>query len=250
LIRPSALRRRYRRAQGAAGLRPLRFHDLRHSFGSLVIREFDPVAVKDFMGHSKITTTERYLHARSRRTDAARMASELIAGAETVLRSLAGRELVTGALGVADGVDAVLRAAAAERRVRPLARDARTGQHERPVHGHALGDVARDGVAVGDRRIAALGAAQQEARVELDRITASVSRDNHPHASCVHADHPAAVTAVKTRAEIVAPDHDAITGGEALAEQRHFVRAERAGSGHPPAGQAIELRDVATGCGR
>lgn len=44
-----------------------------HSFGSLVIREFDPVAVKDFMGHSKITTTERYLHARSRRTDAARM---------------------------------------------------------------------------------------------------------------------------------------------------------------------------------
>ena len=39
---PSALRRRYRRAQQAAGLRPLRFHDLRHSFGSLVIREFDP----------------------------------------------------------------------------------------------------------------------------------------------------------------------------------------------------------------
>ena len=70
---PSAMRRRYRRAQSAAGLRPLRFHDLRHSFGSLVIREFDPVAVKDFMGHSKITTTERYLHARSRRTDAARL---------------------------------------------------------------------------------------------------------------------------------------------------------------------------------
>jgi hypothetical protein len=35
-------------------------------------RQFDPVAVKAFMGHSKITTTERYLHARSRRTDAAR----------------------------------------------------------------------------------------------------------------------------------------------------------------------------------
>lgn len=73
LPRPSALRRRYRRAQQAAGLRPLRFHDLRHAFGSLVIREFDPVAVKDFMGHAKITTTERYLHARSRGTDAARM---------------------------------------------------------------------------------------------------------------------------------------------------------------------------------
>jgi len=40
-------------------LRPLRFHDLRHSFGSLVIREFDLVSVKAFMGHAKITTTER-----------------------------------------------------------------------------------------------------------------------------------------------------------------------------------------------
>lgn len=53
------MRRRYRRAQSAAGLRSLRFHDLRHSFGSPVIREFDPVAVKDFMGNSKITTTPR-----------------------------------------------------------------------------------------------------------------------------------------------------------------------------------------------
>ena len=81
---PSAVRRRYRRAQQAAGLRPLRFHDLRHSFGSLVIREFDPVAVKDFMGHSKITTTERYLHARSRRTDAARLTKAFAGDPELV----------------------------------------------------------------------------------------------------------------------------------------------------------------------
>jgi integrase len=78
---PSALRRRYRHAQKAAELRPLRFHDLRHSFGSLVIREFDPVSVKDFMGHAKITTTERYLHARSRRTDTARL-TKAFAGTE------------------------------------------------------------------------------------------------------------------------------------------------------------------------
>lgn len=70
---PSALRRRYKRAQQAAGLRELRFHDLRHSFGSLIIREFDPVSVKSFMGHAKLTTTERYLHARPRRTDALRL---------------------------------------------------------------------------------------------------------------------------------------------------------------------------------
>jgi integrase len=87
LRHPSAVRRRYRRAQRAASLRPLRFHDLRHSFGSLVIREFDPVAVKDFMGHAKITTTERYLHARSRRTDAARL-TKAFAGAEHELAAV------------------------------------------------------------------------------------------------------------------------------------------------------------------
>ena len=78
---PSAVRRRYRRAQAAAGLRSLRFHDLRHSFGSLVIREFDPAAVKAFMGHAKISTTERCLHARSRRTDVVRL-TKAFGGAE------------------------------------------------------------------------------------------------------------------------------------------------------------------------
>jgi hypothetical protein len=34
----SALRRRYQAAQKRAGLRPLRFHDLRHTFGSLAVR--------------------------------------------------------------------------------------------------------------------------------------------------------------------------------------------------------------------
>jgi integrase len=39
----SALRRRYRRAQAAAGVRPLRFHDLRHTFGSLLAMRVDVV---------------------------------------------------------------------------------------------------------------------------------------------------------------------------------------------------------------
>jgi integrase len=43
-----------------------------------VIREFDPAAVKAFMGHAKISTTERYLHARSRRTDAARLTKAFV----------------------------------------------------------------------------------------------------------------------------------------------------------------------------
>jgi len=62
---PSALRRRYERARTAAGLEPLRFHDLRHTYGSLLVAGgIDLVSVKAAMGHSRITTTERYLHAR------------------------------------------------------------------------------------------------------------------------------------------------------------------------------------------
>jgi integrase len=61
----SALRRRYKRARDAAGLRPLRWHDLRHTFGSLLVAGgIDLVSVKDAMGHSQLATTSRYLHAR------------------------------------------------------------------------------------------------------------------------------------------------------------------------------------------
>lgn len=62
----SAVRRRFERARDAAGLRPLRFHDLRHTYGSLLVAGgVDLASVKSAMGHSRITTTERYLHARS-----------------------------------------------------------------------------------------------------------------------------------------------------------------------------------------
>ncbi len=62
----SALRRRVERARAAAGLHPLRFHDLRHTYGSLLVAGgVDLASVKSAMGHSRITTTERYLHARS-----------------------------------------------------------------------------------------------------------------------------------------------------------------------------------------
>jgi integrase len=61
----SALRRRYKRAQVAADVRPLRFHDLRHTFGSLLAaRGVDVVTIQKAMGHSALSTTSRYLHAR------------------------------------------------------------------------------------------------------------------------------------------------------------------------------------------
>ena len=62
---PSALRRRYERARDTAGLEPLRFHDLRHTYGSLLVAGgIDLPSVKAAMGHARISTTERYLHAR------------------------------------------------------------------------------------------------------------------------------------------------------------------------------------------
>jgi integrase len=65
----SAVRRRYTRARDAGGLRALRFHALRHAAGSLVAREAGAHFVQAFLGHSRLSTTERYLHAKSRPQD-------------------------------------------------------------------------------------------------------------------------------------------------------------------------------------
>ena len=65
----SAVRRRYTRAREAARLRPLRFHALRHAAGSVVAREAGAHFVQAFLGHSRLSTTERYLHAKSRPQD-------------------------------------------------------------------------------------------------------------------------------------------------------------------------------------
>ena len=46
-------------------LRVLRFHALRHGAGSIVARQADPRWVQGFLGHLKLTTTERYLHAKA-----------------------------------------------------------------------------------------------------------------------------------------------------------------------------------------
>jgi integrase len=61
----SALRRRFMAARDAAALRPLRFHDLRHTYGSLLAAAGLPVTdIQAAMGHADVQTTARYLHAR------------------------------------------------------------------------------------------------------------------------------------------------------------------------------------------
>ncbi|HWE10459.1 MAG TPA: tyrosine-type recombinase/integrase [Solirubrobacteraceae bacterium] len=70
----SALRRRYTAALGRAGLRALRFHDLRHTFGTRMIAKADIRRVQEWMGHADIQTTMRYLHYAPRSEDAALVA--------------------------------------------------------------------------------------------------------------------------------------------------------------------------------
>lgn len=61
---PSAIRRRYKRAAAAAGLRPVKLHGLRHAAGSVLARSLPLVTVRDVLGHAKLETTNRYLHSK------------------------------------------------------------------------------------------------------------------------------------------------------------------------------------------
>jgi integrase len=61
-IDESALRRRFYKALKGAGLPHMRFHDLRHTFGTLAVQIFPLTDVKAFMGHADIQTTMIYAH--------------------------------------------------------------------------------------------------------------------------------------------------------------------------------------------
>lgn len=60
------IKRAFSTACERAGIEDLRFHDLRHTFASrLVRRGVDLVIVKELMGHASIVTTQRYLHSQA-----------------------------------------------------------------------------------------------------------------------------------------------------------------------------------------
>jgi integrase len=82
-IEDSALRRRFYAALKAAGLRHLRFHDLRHSFGTLAVQVFPLTDVKAYMGHADIATTMIYVH-HVPRVDAAEKLSAALRETSTV----------------------------------------------------------------------------------------------------------------------------------------------------------------------
>ncbi len=57
----SKLRKRFKVALTAAGLRPIRFHDLRHTFGTGMAAAGAPLrAIQEWMGHRDIQTTQVY----------------------------------------------------------------------------------------------------------------------------------------------------------------------------------------------
>jgi integrase len=74
----SAMRRRFYDALDAAGLPRIRFHDLRHTFGTLAVQAFPLTDVKAYMGHADIQTTMIYVHHVPRHDAAARL-SRLLA---------------------------------------------------------------------------------------------------------------------------------------------------------------------------
>ena len=54
----------FRRARDAAGMSHVHFHDLRHSCATILLQLDVPLdVVRDILGHTSITTTERYAHA-------------------------------------------------------------------------------------------------------------------------------------------------------------------------------------------
>jgi integrase len=92
------IRRRYTVALAGAGLRSLRFHDLRHTFGSLAITCADIVEVQAWMGHADIKTTMHYLHYRDRGEAARRLGEAFHASGRPFRAASSSDRPVSGAV--------------------------------------------------------------------------------------------------------------------------------------------------------
>lgn len=63
-LEDSAIRRRFKAAREAAGLRDVKLHGLRHAAGSMIAHSAGVVVARDVLGHAKLETTSRYLHGK------------------------------------------------------------------------------------------------------------------------------------------------------------------------------------------
>ena len=81
----SGLRRRFYGSLERAGLPRIRFHDLRHTFGTLAVQVFPLSDVKAYMGHADISTTMIYVHHVPRHDAADKLSAAIRAETEPVL---------------------------------------------------------------------------------------------------------------------------------------------------------------------
>ncbi len=90
------VRAEYKAALTCAGLRNLRFRDLRHTFGTRAVEQAESILeLKEWMGHASVQTTMRYLHYKSKAGAAQRLAvafaSENVAAQGSRLRDRLSR---------------------------------------------------------------------------------------------------------------------------------------------------------------
>lgn len=94
VIDPATVRKLYRRALERARtaeptIPPARFHDLRHTFGTVCAREgCDVVSIMRWLGHSDLKTTEIYMHYAPKTEQAARLSAFFADSAKCRVRQL------------------------------------------------------------------------------------------------------------------------------------------------------------------
>lgn len=75
-VGPKRLRERYYAALDRAGLKRVRIHDLRHTFGTVCAAKGIPLTtIKEWMGHADLATTEIYTAFYPQQTDAAKISA-------------------------------------------------------------------------------------------------------------------------------------------------------------------------------
>ena len=72
-VDPNSLRMRFHEALEQAGLPRVRLHDLRHTFGTIMVSRVDPRTLQHWMGHGSIEVTEMYMAFRDKAEDAAKV---------------------------------------------------------------------------------------------------------------------------------------------------------------------------------
>lgn len=88
--------RNFKRALKDAGLPDIRFHDLRHTFASLVMGKFQANQVQEFLGHADLKTTQRYLHTTDDPEASAKISSVFISDRERIENVIALQQRNTG----------------------------------------------------------------------------------------------------------------------------------------------------------